>query len=96
MLEVVSAFSIVFLRRFSMFLRHAPEQILIEVMNLHDLWDPFKKEVLVRAHAGEEMQDPELYPKAELIFPSGEALPKAWLDPEYRVHGKMAVLETKA
>ncbi|MBV5261017.1 acetyltransferase [Synechococcus moorigangaii CMS01] len=67
-----------------MFLNHAPEHILIEVLNLHDLWDPFKAEVWGRAHAGEEMQDPEFYPKAELMFPSGEPLPKAWLDPHYR------------
>ncbi|MEB3226470.1 MAG: acetyltransferase [Synechococcus sp.] len=77
-----------------MFLRHAPEQILIEVLDLRDLWDPFKKEVLARAHAGEEMQDPEIYPKAELLFPSGEPLPKAWLDPEYRVHGFMSAFAT--
>lgn len=69
-----------------MFLRHAPEQILIEVMDLHDLWDPFKPQVLACAHAGQEMQEPELYLKRELVFPSGEPLPKAWLDPHYRAH----------
>lgn len=45
--------------------------------------------VWARAHAGEEMQDPEFYPKAELIFPSGESLPKAWIDPHYRANVPM-------
>ena len=72
-----------------MFLNHAPEKVLIEVLNLHELWDPFKTQVWARAHAGEEMQDPEFYPKAELIFPSGESLPKAWIDPHYRANVPM-------
>ncbi|ANV87542.1 acetyltransferase [Picosynechococcus sp. PCC 7117] len=72
-----------------MFLNHAPEQVLIEVLNLHELWDPFKTKVWARAHAGEEMQDPEFYPKAELLFPSGESLPKAWIDPHYRANVPM-------
>lgn len=67
-----------------MFLLHAPEKILIEVLEPTELWDPFKADVLARAHAGEEMQEPELYPKTELIFLSGEALPQAWINPHYR------------
>ena len=34
-------------------------------------------------HAGEEMQDPEIFLKSELIFPSGEPLPVCWIDPHY-------------
>lgn len=67
-----------------MFLRHDPEQVLIEILDLNALWDPFMGEVLARAHAGQEMQEPELYRKRELVFPSGEPLPKAWIDPDYR------------
>lgn len=67
-----------------MFLRHAPENILVEVLDLPALWDPFAVDILARAHAGEEMQEPELYPKKELVFPSGENLPQAWVDPHYR------------
>jgi hypothetical protein len=37
-----------------------------------------------RYQQGEEVQDPEKLKKAELIFPSGEALPQSWIDPHYR------------
>jgi hypothetical protein len=30
------------------------------------------------------MQDPAEFPKAELCFPSGENLPRCWIDPNYR------------
>jgi len=30
------------------------------------------------------VQDPEKVEKAELLFPSGEALPKCWIDPHYK------------
>jgi len=33
---------------------------------------------------GEEIQDPERIKKAELVFPSGEELPKCWIDIHYR------------
>lgn len=36
-----------------------------------------------RLHAGEELQDPEPFAKKELRFPSGETLPRCWLDPSY-------------
>jgi hypothetical protein len=35
-------------------------------------------------HYGEEMQDADKFPKSDLIFPSGEELPKCWLDVHYR------------
>jgi hypothetical protein len=56
---------------------------LVEVMDLQQLFDPFAKEVKGRFHAGEEMQDPEQFSKAGLLFPSGEDLPRCWLDPHY-------------
>ena len=67
-----------------MFLCHTPEKILVEVIDMKNLWNPFVKSVLARAHAGEEMQEPEMYPKDELSFPSGESLPQAWMNPQYR------------
>lgn len=67
-----------------MFLLSVPRKALVEVLEPTELWDPFKADVLARAHAGEEMQEPELYPKIELIFPSGEPLPQAWINPHYR------------
>jgi len=43
----------------------------------------FAPRVLGRLQAGEELQDPTALNKAELSFPSGESLPRCWLDPHY-------------
>lgn len=69
-----------------MFLLHRPTQVLVEILNLSDLFNPFDAEVQGRSHAGEELQDPALFLKTELVFPSGEALPICWLDGHYREH----------
>jgi hypothetical protein len=69
-----------------MFLLHRPTQVLVEILELGDLFDPFHPEVLGMSHAGEELQDPALFPKAEMGFPSGEELPICWLDAHYREH----------
>jgi hypothetical protein len=69
-----------------MFLLHRPTQVLVEILELSDLFDPFKTEVLGMAHAGEELQDPALFTKTEMGFPSEESLPICWLDGHYREH----------
>jgi hypothetical protein len=69
-----------------MFLLHRPTQVLVEILELSDLFDPFKTEILGRSHAGEELQDPDLFTKIEMDFPSGESLPICWLDGHYREH----------
>jgi hypothetical protein len=67
-----------------MFLKHLPTDNLVEVLSLHDLWDACLTEITGRYHAGEELQEPERFAKADLVFPSGEALPRCWIDPHYR------------
>jgi len=67
-----------------MFLKDRISGDLVEVLSLRDLFDPFQVEVVGRYQQGEEVQDPEKLKKAELIFPSGEALPQSWIDPHYR------------
>lgn len=67
-----------------MLLKHRSDHILVEVLDPPELWNPFSLTVLARLHEGEEMQDPELFGKVDLIFPSGEPLPQCWLDPHYR------------
>ncbi|ASC69258.1 hypothetical protein XM38_001850 [Halomicronema hongdechloris C2206] len=67
-----------------MFLKHTPTHNLVEVLSLHDLWDPCQDQISGRFHAGEELQEPETFVKSELRFPSGEALPLCWRDPHYR------------
>ena len=64
-------------------IRHDDDSSLLEVLDLKQLFDPFSANVNGRVHAGEEMQDPAEYPKQELRFPSGETLPRCWLDPHY-------------
>ena len=59
------------------------ESSLVEVLDLRQLFDPFAGDVLARLHAGEELQDPGSFSKASLVFPSGEPLPRCWLDPHY-------------
>jgi hypothetical protein len=48
------------------------------------LFDPCAASIRGRIHAGEELQDPADFTKSDLVFPSGEGLPRCWLDPDYR------------
>lgn len=66
-----------------MFLKSKTNGDLVELLEVKNLYDPCRKEILGRYHAGEEMQDPEIFLKSELIFPSGESLPRCWLDSDY-------------
>lgn len=66
-----------------MYLRHKATGDLVEVLDLEALFDPFQAEVTGCFHWGEELQDPNRFAKAELAFPSGEDLPRCWLDPQY-------------
>ncbi len=67
-----------------MYLKHKPSGDLVEVLNLDALFDPCRGMLQGRFHAGEELQDPAAFAKAELSFPSGENLPRCWLDAHYR------------
>jgi len=57
---------------------------LIEVLDSAALFDPHLDSISGSLHYGEEAQDPEYFRKSELVFPSGEPLPKCWTDPDYR------------
>lgn len=69
-----------------MFLKihHDDDSSLLEVLDLKQLFDPFVASISGRLHGGEELQEPELYEKARLSFPSGEPLPRCWSDPHYQ------------
>lgn len=67
-----------------MYLRHKGSGDLVEVLNPEALFDPCRNMIQGRFHAGEELQDPASFAKAELLFPSGESLPRCWLDAHYR------------
>jgi hypothetical protein len=61
-----------------MYLKHIPSEELVEVIDLQDVVNPFSSSVLARSYKGDKQQRAERYPKGELVFPSGEALPLCW------------------
>jgi hypothetical protein len=67
-----------------MFLMHKKTEKLVEVLGMTDLFNPNHNSIVGRFHVGEEMQDPERFPKSDVLFPSGEELPRCWVDPHYR------------
>lgn len=67
-----------------MYLKHSKNGDLVEVMDLDALFDPNLASVKGRYHAGEEMPEPSEFNKAELLFPSDEALPRCWTDVNYK------------
>lgn len=67
-----------------MFLKVKANDDLIEVLSMHDLFDPYVSEIVGRYQRGEEVQDPEKFAKSDLQFPSDEALPRCWVDAHYR------------
>lgn len=71
-----------------MFVQERSTGHLVEVLALKDLIDPFSPTMVGRYNIGEELPDPAKFDKADLVFPSGEPLPKCWLDPHYRTAGK--------
>jgi len=67
-----------------MYLRDKTSGDLVEVIGIEALFDPCQSELEGRFHAGEELQEMDTFTKSTLIFPSGESLPKCWLDPDYQ------------
>lgn len=57
---------------------------LIEVLDIQQLIDPSEEAVPAKDQAGQEEQDAEKFAKTSLVFPSGEALPRCWIDANYR------------
>ena len=67
-----------------MLLQKKENGTLVELMEVQEIIDPNQAEVTVRVQDGQEEQDPEPVQKQDLVFPSGEALPRCWTDPNYR------------
>lgn len=67
-----------------MFLKEKSSGHLVEVLSMRDLFDPVRATFAGRYNVGEEMPDPQTFQKADMCFPSGEALPRCWLDVHYR------------
>lgn len=67
-----------------MFVKQRDTGKLVEVLSMRELFNPNHPFLVGRFHAGEEVQDPEKFDKADLVFCSGERLPKCWTDVHYR------------
>jgi len=69
-----------------MFLKSRNNGDMVDVSRIRDLTNLYHDKVVGCYQAGEELQDPQEFDKSELVFLSGEELPKCWTDPSYRVH----------
>ncbi len=67
-----------------MFLKNKESGELIKVLNIEALFNPNEKAVQGKDQAGQEEQDPASFEKQQLIFPSGESLPRCWMDVDYQ------------
>lgn len=67
-----------------MYLKDSRNGDLVEVLELGALFDPCQDALRGRYHAGEELQEPAVFTKSQLVFPSDEPLPRCWVDPGYR------------
>lgn len=69
-----------------MFLKSRSNGDMVDVSTIRDLTNLYHDKVVGCYQTGEELQDPQEFSKSELVFLSGEELPKCWTDPKYRVH----------
>ena len=69
-----------------MFLKSRNNGDMVDVSRIRDLTNLYHDKVFGCYQTGEEAQDPQEFNKSELVFLSGEDLPKCWTDPKYRVH----------
>ena len=67
-----------------MFLKETGSGHLVQILNMTELTNPFETLTRVQFQQGEELPDPEYIRKDLLTFPSGESLPRCWLDSHYR------------
>ena len=63
-----------------MFLKERNSGHMIEVIDVQELFSPDKLTLQGRFQEGEDDQDEEMFTKSDLIFLSGEKLPKCWLE----------------
>ena len=63
-----------------MFLKDKQSGDLILIEHLEELFDPFAATVSGKDQAGEEEQDSAIYAKEQLVFPSGDELPRCRID----------------
>ncbi|AFZ59212.1 acetyltransferase [Anabaena cylindrica FACHB-243] len=68
-----------------MFLQLKNSSDLVKIMDFQELIDPNIDIIHGKDQKGEEEQETDIYQKENLVFPSGEDLPRCWLDANYRL-----------
>lgn len=68
-----------------MLLQNKQTGVLVEILDLEALISPAQGDVSGQIQDGQEEQDPEQFAKHDLVFPSGESLPKCWIDANYNL-----------
>jgi hypothetical protein len=66
-----------------MFLVHCKTHDMVEILDPQALFDSSQRCVKGCYHAGEELQDAQLFDKCDLFFPSGESLPECWTNKHF-------------
>ena len=67
-----------------MLLKDQQNETLIEIADIIALINPAESDINGRIQNGQEEQPTEKFAKNELIFPSGENLPRCWTDAQYQ------------
>lgn len=67
-----------------MLLKEKTSGHMVEILELIELLNLNSDEVTGCYQEGEEAQDPKKFKKTDLVFLSGEELPRCWTDPHYR------------
>lgn len=66
-----------------MFLKDKETGSLIKIEDVESLFKPTQDEIKGRDQEGQEEQNLTSFKKSQLIFPSGESLPRCWMDSNY-------------
>jgi hypothetical protein len=69
-----------------MFLQAKSSDTIVKVTDLETLFNPLRNEIEGTSQEGEEEQDPAPFAKQDLVFTSGESLPRCWIDSNYRTN----------
>jgi hypothetical protein len=67
-----------------MLLQNKENGTLVEILDIQEVISPSHAEIMIQVQSGQEEQDPESISKQNLVFPSGESLPRCWIDADYQ------------
>ncbi len=57
---------------------------LVKIVDVQELINPNTDTVQAKEQQGQEEQQADSYKKENLVFPSGESLPRCWMDANYK------------